>query len=65
MLPFKSFKSLEIRQENLMVEFLSVAFFWILIMVLIGIALWLVPKISVRIDEQKKEKEKTQDIADE
>lgn len=48
-----------------MVEFLSVAFFWILIMVLIGIALWLVPKISVRIDEQKKEKEKTQDIADE
>ena len=50
-----------------MVEFLSVALFWLIIMALIGISLWLVPKISARIDEQKKTKGKgnIQDIADE
>ena len=50
-----------------MTDFLSVALLWVLIMVLIGVALWLVPKISNRIDNNKKTKAKDeiQDIADE
>ena len=48
-----------------MVEFLITVFFWIMIMALLGIALWLVPKISGKIDKQTKTQEKIQDIADE
>ena len=50
-----------------MTEFLSVVLFWLFIMALIGIALWLVPKIAAYIDKKRKteEKEEIQDIADE
>ena len=50
-----------------MTEFLSVVLFWSLLMVLIGIAVLLVPKISAKIEKSKKteEKEDIQDVADE
>ena len=50
-----------------MTEFLSVVLFWLFLMTLIGIALWLVPKISAGIEKRRKadKKDDIQDIADE
>ena len=50
-----------------MTEFLKVVCFWLFIMVFIGIALWLVPKISAHIEknQKKEDKETIQDVADE
>lgn len=47
--------------------FLSFVLFWIGIMALIGIALWIVPKIgkSMKKEEKVIDKDNTQDIADE
>lgn len=47
--------------------FLSFVLFWIGIMALIGIALWIVPKVSksVKTEEKVIDKDNTQDIADE
>ena len=47
-------------------HFLSLVLFWLLIMGLIGLALFIVSRVGAKKNEEKTEKtEETQDIADE